>query len=149
MNAEIKYETVNIQRVTELAGLYVETFNAEPWNDKWTVATAAKRLAQMINSEDSYGICAYQNGLLCGAILGCMEQYYDGIVFNIKEFWVNNSLRGQGLGTKIFKEFETRLKDKKIKEIILLTTKGECTEHFYQKQQCTVHDSVVCMGKPL
>ena len=43
----------------------------------------------MINTEDSYGLCAYQGGVLCGAMLGCMEQFYNGIMFNVKEFWVS------------------------------------------------------------
>ena len=38
----------------------------------------------MINTEDSFGLCAYQEGNMCGAILGCMEQFYHKIMFNIK-----------------------------------------------------------------
>lgn len=63
------YEEITIDHLDELASLYVETFNSEPWNDKWTISTATKRLHQMINTEDSYGLCAYQGGVLCGAIL--------------------------------------------------------------------------------
>lgn len=45
------YEEITIDHLDELASLYVETFNSEPWNDKWTISTATKRLHQMINTE--------------------------------------------------------------------------------------------------
>lgn len=61
------YEEITIDRLYELASLYVDTFNSEPWNDKWTINTATKRLCQMINTEDSFGLCAYQDGVICGA----------------------------------------------------------------------------------
>lgn len=46
-------------------------------------------------------------------ILGSKEQFYDGIILNIKEFCVKNGLRGQGLGSEIFKEFEIRIKKRR------------------------------------
>ncbi len=62
------YEEITLEHLNELARLYVETFNSEPWNDKWIICKAAKRLHQMINTEDSYGLCVYQDGEICGAI---------------------------------------------------------------------------------
>ncbi len=106
------YEEITIEHLDELASSYVETFNSEPWNDEWTICTAEKRLHQMINTEDSYGLCAYRDGVMCGAIIGCMEQFYNGIMFNVKEFWVKNGMRGNGIGTQIFAEFEKKLKEK-------------------------------------
>ena len=47
------YEEITIDHLDELASLYVETFNSEPWNDKWTISTATKRLHQMINTPAS------------------------------------------------------------------------------------------------
>ena len=109
---KLLYKEVEKSDLDEMAMLYVETFNSEPWNDKWTIDTAKKRLHQMINTEDFLGLSAYKDGLLCGVILGNMEQFYDGIMFNIKEFWVKNGMRGSGIGTEIFEEFEHRLIEK-------------------------------------
>ena len=149
MLKELYYKEVTLDILDELAHLYVETFNSEPWNDQWTICTAAKRLHQMINAEDSYGLCVYQNGVICGAIIGCMEQFYDGIMFNVKEFWVAKDMRGCGLGTQIFSEFEKRLKEKRVNEIILFTSKGDFTEHFYHKQNMKTNLNMVFMEKQL
>ncbi len=141
------YKEITLDHLEELASLYVETFNSEPWNDEWTISTAKKRLQQMINTEDSYGLCAYEDGDLCVAILGCMEQFYNGIMFNVKEFWIKNGRRGQGLGTQIFAEFEKRLKEKQVEQMILFTSRGDFTEHFYHKQNMKTNPEMIFMEK--
>ena len=145
----LEYKIITLDDVKDLAEMYVETFNSEPWNDKWTIDTASKRLHQMINVEDFCGILARKNGTLCGMILGSKEQYFDGMMLNIKEFCIKNEMRGQGLGTEIFKEFEMRMKEEGISEIILFTSKGDYTEHFYHKQGLETYDGLTLMGKKL
>lgn len=143
----LNYEEITLHHLNKLTKLYIETFNAEPWNDKWTLDTAGKRLHQMINTEDFYGLCAYQNEGICCAVIGCMEQFYNGVMFSIREFWVKNENRGQGIGTLILKEFENRLKAKGVNEIILFTSKGDYTEHFYFKQGFASNQNMVFMEK--
>lgn len=145
----ITYKDMKITDIKDLAPMYVETFNSEPWNDKWTLESASKRLQQMINVEDFYGMCAYDEGTLCGMILGSKEQFYDGIMFNIKEFCIRNGMRGKGVGTMIFKEFEKTLKTQGVNEIILFTSRGDFTQHFYHKQGAHDIDELVFMGKEL
>lgn len=149
MLEELRYKEITLEDLPELAQLYIETFNSEPWNDMWTIDTATKRLKQMINTEDSYGLCVYQDEILCGAVLGCMEQFYDGIMFNLKEFWVKNGMRGCGIGSEIFAEMEKRLKEKQVKEVILFTSKGDFTEHFYHKQDMKSNIEMVFMSKSI
>lgn len=146
---KITYKETALSELDEMATLYIETFNSEPWNDNWTMDTAKKRLHQMINTEDFYGLCAYKDDLLCGVILGSMEQFYNGMMFNVKEFWVKNGMRGLGVGTGIFRELEYRLKGKGVNEIILFTSKGDYTEHFYHKQNMITNDNMVFMVKQL
>lgn len=144
---EIRYAEIQIGDLDEIAASYVETFNSPPWNDKWTFASARKRLQQMINTEDSYGLCAYQEDSLCGVVLGGMEEFYTGNVFNIKEFWVRNGMRGTGIGTAIYQELERRVKDKGARQITLLTIRGDQTEHFYHNQGMATLDDFVFMRK--
>ena len=55
----LEYEEIKESHLDELALLYVETFNAAPWNDEWTFETARKRLQWMIQAEVSFGLCVY------------------------------------------------------------------------------------------
>ena len=141
------YEEMTENHLDELAQLYVDAFNSAPWNDEWSFETARKRLQQMLHTEDSFGLCVYCDGKICGAVLGAMEQYFDGIMFNLKEYWVKNEERGKGIGSCLFAESERRLKEKGVMQIILLTAKGDATEHFYHKQGMGTDTDMVFMTK--
>ena len=145
----ITFKEMNLNDLDEMVAMYIETFNSEPWNDEWTYETAYKRLHAMINVEDFYGICAYKDNTMCGMVLGCKEQYYNGIMFNLREFCVKNSLRGLGLGQTILKEFEKRLKKLGVTEMNLLTMKNAKTEGFYEKCEYKPYDFMIMMGKEL
>lgn len=145
----MRFEEITLSDISKLVKMYVDTFNSPPWNDEWSIETASKRLKQMINCEGFYGVMAYEEGILCGMILGSEEQFYDGIIFNIKEFCVKNEMRKKGIGTKILTEFEKRLKNKDITEIILFTSRADGTEGFYQRRGLKTYNSMVMMGKEL
>ena len=149
LSGKLRYEEMAENHLDELAQLYVDTFNAEPWNDEWTFATARKRLQQLLHSEDSFGLCVYQDGQLCGAVLGVLEQYFDGPMYNLHEYWVKNEMRGKGIGSKLFAEMEKRLQERGVKNIILITAKGDATEHFYHKQGMGTDPDMVFMSKRL
>ena len=145
----LEYREITPEDIEELAALFVEAFHAPPWTEDWTKEAAAKRLHQMIHVEDFCGLCACENHEICGMILGCMEQYYNGTVFQIREFCIKNTQRGNGLGSKLFRKFEERLKEKGVTEINLVTRKGDLTEHFYEKQGVITYADMVIMGKKL
>lgn len=147
LSGELCYEEITESHLDELARLYVETFNAAPWNDEWTFETARKRLQWMIRTEVAFGLCVYRNGQMCGAVLGAMEQFYDGLMFEVKEYWVKNEMRGKGIGSKLFVEMEKRLLERGVKNIILITAKGDATEHFYHNQGMGTEPDMVFMTK--
>ncbi|MBR6536526.1 MAG: GNAT family N-acetyltransferase [Lachnospiraceae bacterium] len=144
---ELRYEEIAESHLDQLAQLYMETFNAAPWSDEWTFETARKRLQQLLHSEDSFGLCVYQGGQICGAVLGVLEQYFDGPMYNLHEYWVKNEMRGKGIGSKLFAEMEKRLLERGVKNIILITAKGDATEHFYHKQGMGTDPDMVFMTK--
>lgn len=147
LSSELRYEEIKESHLDELALLYVETFNAAPWNDEWTFETARKRLQWMIQTEVSFGLCVYLDGKMCGAVLGATEQFYDGLMFEVKEYWVKNEMRGKGIGSKLFAEMEQCLRDRGVKNMILITARGDATEHFYHKQGMVTDPDMVFMTK--
>lgn len=145
----MKFKEMTLKDIELVAELYVKTFNSEPWNDSWTIETATKRLTQMMDAQAAYGIMAYEDEMICGMILGSEEQYYNGPMFNIKEFCVRNDIRNSGFGTKIFKEFEKRLKEKGICSLTLNTVAGHKTEGFYHKMGMSTFSDMIVMGKEI
>ncbi|HAB62461.1 MAG TPA: GNAT family N-acetyltransferase [Lachnospiraceae bacterium] len=143
------FKDITFQDIPEISMMYKETFNSSPWNEQWTLETVEKRLRQMISYEGSFGLIGYQDKHMCGMILGYTEQSYDGIIFNINEFCVENCRRNQGIGTSIFLEFKRRLKEKGINEVVLTTSKTDKTEGFYQQKGLELYQDMVIMGKKL
>ena len=145
----LTYKEITINDIADLSEIFIETFNAPPWNNELTMDTASKRLSQMINVEDFYGLCAYKENILSGMILGSKEQMYNGITFNIREFCVRNSMRSQGVGSQLINEFENRLKQQGVTEITLYTLNDDNLVGFYQKCGLVEYDFLVVMGKRL
>ncbi len=145
----IEYKELTKEHIKEVAEIYVDAFNSEPWNDQWTVESASKRISQMLNCEGFDGLVVYEDQKVVGMILGNHEYYYNGMHFHIKEFCVDIKLRGNGLGAQLIDEFTNRLKNKGIDEIILFTSIGDSTEGFYKKHGFKSFDSMVMMGKQI
>ena len=143
------YKEIEKDDLAALAAMYVETFNAPPWNDAWSQETAEIRLRQMAEAKTFYGICAFEGEMLCGMIFGFAEQFYDGVLFEIKEFCVKNTSRGNGIGSAIYREFEKRLRERNIKETMLMTLRGNATEHFYEKNGFETEKDLIFMKKQL
>lgn len=137
------------EHVGELSKLYVEAYNAPPWNDGWTVESASKRMMQMLRCDGAYGLVSCEGGAITGMILGNHEYFYNGMHFNIKEFCVDARLRGKGIGTLLLDEFLARLKDRGIKEVYLFTSRTDLTEKFYRKRGFKSWNGMVMMGREL
>lgn len=145
----IKYDEITKDDITEISKMYVESFNAEPWNDKWTEEVASKRLLKMLSYDGAYGIVCRENDNIVGMILGHDEYYYNGLHFEIKEFCTRRDIQGKGIGKKLLKYFENKLKDKGIDNIFLLTCANDRTEGFYKKNQYKTLDNMIMMSKEI
>lgn len=141
------YREIVLEDIQELAKIYAETFNSDPWYDKWTQKTAEKRLYQMANNGGFFGILSYDESGITGMIMGESEQYFDGVIFNVKEFCVKNELRGKGIGTELLTEFERRLKGMGIRETVLMTNLED--EEFYKKRGFHRSRGIIYMGKEM
>ena len=145
----VEYKELTKEHIREIAEIYVDAFNSEPWNDEWTIKSASLRISQMINCEGFDGLVAYEDEKLIGMILGNHEYYYDAIIFQIKEFCVDVKVKGSGIGTKLLDKFTVRLKSKGIDRIVLLTARSDRTEGFYKKHGFENFEDMVMMGKEI
>jgi ribosomal protein S18 acetylase RimI-like enzyme len=145
----IVYKELIREHINEIAEIYVDAFNCEPWNDEWTIESASKRISQMMNCEGFDGLIVCEDEKILGMILGNHEHYYNGMHFHIKEFCVDLNLRGKGVGAQLIEEFTQRLKYKGIDEIILCTSRGDVTEGFYRKHGFKSFEGMVMMGKEI
>ncbi len=142
---KIMYSEITKDDLQAMSQLFMEVFNEAPWNDKWTIETAYKRLEMFYNSPGFDGLLQYEEGKLVALILGIAEAYFDGTSFRIIEFCVDNHQQRSGYGSKLLAAFKERLKQKGMKDIFLLTCRGESTEGFYQKNGFNTSKSMIMM----
>ena len=144
------YQDMCETHIPELAELYVRTFNAPPWNDRWTVSLARQRLHEMIDAPNAFGLVCYADErTILGMIVGHGETYYDCKLFFIQDFFVIPSKQGQGIGTSLMAEFEGRLKRRGIEKTYLFTSREDQTEQYYQKRGYKSWNDMVLMGKSI
>lgn len=85
----MEYREMTVADIPMVTALYVASFNAAPWYDKWTEESAAKRLIQMLRRDSAYGLLAYDAQGVCGLIIGDEEQFYYGPRFRFVNFvWI-------------------------------------------------------------
>ena len=143
------YKCATKEYLDDMTKIFIEAFNSEPWNEKWTEDIVKKRLLQLMNFDDFYGIVALDNDNIIGFILGNDEYYYNSTQFIIKEFCVDTKIKGMGIGKQIIEEFENRLKRRGVNEIVLMTLRSDDTLGFYNKRGYKNIDDLVMMNKSI
>ncbi|BAZ11576.1 hypothetical protein NIES4071_34020 [Calothrix sp. NIES-4071] len=137
------------QHLEECALLLISVFANSPWNEKWTLELAFKRLQNTYNTPDFYGILAKQENRIIGFALGHAEQYIDVKTFYIKEMCVAYNHQNTGVGTAIINQLQTDLVEKNVARIWLLTAPNSPAENFYKKCGFSNSNKIVFMSKLL
>lgn len=144
------FEIMLPKHLPELAQLYVQTYNAPPWNDKWTEELVTQKLSQMMHCEGFFGLVSMEpHGAINGMIIGEKEIYFDCVQFYVKDFCVAFHLRRTGVGSELLNELERRLVSMGIRKMYLFTSRTDETEGFYQKRGFISWDDMVMMGKTI
>jgi len=145
----MKIEKLDEKHIKECSLLYVETFNSEPWNDKWDKTTSFKRLKDIYDTPGFYGLVASDESEIKAAVLGNLEQWYEGYMYNLKEMFVQHGEKGKGIGSSLLSELEKSIKDLNVKSVCLFTSKGDLTEKFYLKNKYTLAEDMVMLFKEI
>jgi aminoglycoside 6'-N-acetyltransferase I len=118
----------------EMTALYVATFNAAPWLDAWTDATARARLADFLHAPGVTALSAHlPDGELAGFVLGSRKQWYTGVHFNLRELCVALAWQRRGIGTRLVQTLENLLRADSVERVYLLTAREGQAAAFYQR----------------
>lgn len=143
----MKIQKLDEIHLKECSEIYVETFNSEPWDDKWDENTSYKRLEDIYNTPGFYGLVVFEENEIKAAVLGNLEQWYEGYMYNLKEMFVKQEEKCNGIGSKLMNELELSIKELGANSITLFTSKGDLTERFYLKNGLSTVEDMVMMYK--
>jgi GNAT superfamily N-acetyltransferase len=84
------------------------TFNAEPWNDKYTLDTAKEQLVWHLRVPGCEGLVSVSDGIVALAIGYGLPTDVEH-VFNLSIFCVRPDVQRTGVGTRLLWNLEERL----------------------------------------
>ena len=88
------------------AEVFVDVFNAEPWNDRWTIDTATRRLSDLRSVPGFEGAALLVDGTLTAFAGGYRQRWWDGSDhFYIAEMAVRRTDQRSGYGTRLLSTF--------------------------------------------
>ena len=140
-------ELVDLDRDSLLAcaELYVETFNAAPWHDAWTIGAATERLEEILETPGFVGVALIADGVVTGAALGQIERWFSGRHFYLREMFVHADLQRGGRGTRLLGGLADRCID--VEASYLITDRGTAAEQFYDRHGFSLARSRIVMTR--
>ena len=113
------------------ARLFVSVFNAAPWNDRWSQASARARLRDVVGTPGFVGVALPDGQELCGFAIGHTERWFTGRHFLLQEMCVRTDQQRLGIGTELIHALERRLFD--VEQVYLLTDRQSPAHTFYER----------------
>jgi aminoglycoside 6'-N-acetyltransferase I len=139
-----RIEPLREEHLDECAHLLVSTFNAEPWNDNWTLDTAKKELAWTQEVPGFMGLVSITDEVVAFAT-GYREPDDKCEVFYLKTFCVRPDVQGTGVGSRLLGHLKEELGKSGVNTIYLITHKETPAEAFYKKNGYTVNSEDIVM----
>jgi len=139
-----RIEPLREEHLDECARLFVSTFNAEPWNQRWTLETAQKKLAWTLGVPEFLGWVSLDDGIVAFAA-GYRQQEDEGEVFYLAILCVGPEAQGTGVGSRLTGHLEGELKKGGVNKIDLLTRRDKPAQAFYRKHAYKVSDEEIVM----
>jgi len=124
--------TLTSDALAACASLYVDTFNAPPWDESWNADDAAQRLGDFLATPRAYGVCSLNSdGEMLGFALGHLERSGVDDHFLLKEMFVRKSLQRKGHGTRLLEALTDHLGH--VRHWYLLTARDSDASAFYER----------------
>ncbi len=143
-----RIEAFGREHLDECAHLFMTAFNAEPWNDSYTLDTAKKQLDWHLKVPGCVGLVSVNDGIVAFAV-GYREPTDVGDVFHLSIFCVRPDVQRTGVGTRLLHTLENCLREIGVKTVYLGTNKGTPAEAFYRKHGYTVSEEEIEMSRDL
>ncbi len=139
-----RIEPLREEHLDECARLFVSTFNAQPWNQSWTLETAQKKLAWTLGVPGFLGWVSLDDGIVAFAA-GYRQQEDEGEVFYLAILSVGPEAQGTGVGSRLTGHLEGELGRGGVNKVYLLTRRDTPAQAFYRKHAYKVSDEEIVM----
>ncbi|WP_102347321.1 GNAT family N-acetyltransferase [Bacillus sp. Marseille-P3661] len=116
------------------AELFIEVFNNEPWNDRWTFPLAMNYFNDIINTPGFNGFILEDTDGVKGFVFGTRKKWWSGDVYYLYEMCVQPTNHRTGLGSRLMDDVKKILTRYQYSSVILSTERTYIAARFYEKQ---------------
>ena len=127
------------------AEVFRSAFAGDPWNEKWNIELAKKRISELMSAPQSVGYVYTDSGEIIAILCGRKLTYLHGTEYVIDEFCVNPDMQHSGVGSALLAYARNELAGEKVVAMALLTGKGKPSEKFYIKNGFKEIDDMIFM----
>jgi len=132
MSPDLQIRDASASDLDAMTAVFVECFNAPPWNDGWSAADAQERLRGMIDARHFRGAVAESHRAVVGFLLGQKERWIGSFHFNLQEMCVLPTHQRQGIGRALVTHVSRSLKSEGTEKIYLITGPNTGAAAFYE-----------------
>lgn len=125
--------------------IMAEAFKGEPWKEDWTVQECQKRFQEIFSSPMNLSFVLEEEGEILGCCLGLIFTYMDHKEYTIIDFFINQKIQHQHIGSLMMNLVIDKVKKHNIKKITLNTIKG--CEEFYEKCAFVINEEGLILEK--
>ncbi len=72
----MEIKQINQNDISYLAEAMTAAYSEGPWNEKWTLEKAERRIRAILGNFEAMGLAAFEDGKIIGAILGYVDPFY-------------------------------------------------------------------------
>lgn len=149
MSSDLTVRDASASDLDAMTAVYVECFNAPPWNDGWSSADAGERLRGIVEARHFRGAVAESHGVLVGLLLGQKERWMGSFHFNLQEMCVLSAWQRQGIGRALLNHISGTLKREGTDKIYLITGPNTDAAAYYEALGFYSSRSRIVMASPL
>ena len=127
-----RIEALREEHLDACAEVLVATFNAEPWNEAWTLETAKRLLSWTYRVPGFMGLVTFDDGVVAFAT-GYREPSDKGDVYYLRTLCVRPDAQRTGVGSRLMERLEGEVAKTGVDLIYLITNRATPAEAFYEK----------------
>lgn len=119
------------QDVRHAAQLMCRVYSGPPWNEKWQLDRAEKRISAFISGSSARGYAMIIDTNIVGYLFGRMDMAMKGDIFYVNEIFVDPNYQRKGCGSMALNQLAGELKKIGVSRIELHTISEDIS--FYEK----------------
>ncbi|MCW1887155.1 GNAT family N-acetyltransferase [Luteolibacter flavescens] len=143
----MNFRNVTTADLTDCARFFSDVFNAEPWNENWSVGSSHQRLSDCALTPNFLGMVGEDDTGIAALALGYWQRYQEEKHYYLLEFCVANERQGEGIGTLLMEALHARLQEEGVNRIYTLTARDTPAQDFYGKAGFYVSPKMILMAR--